>query len=186
MGYIGFSENMVSMKWPVVWVYTIFGPARLFFFYVPSLFGFGMIVSAKEKVSFVVNSGMFTGLLAILLPFLIAAAQGPREFKRLPVPWSKVVGPCGRCGLRLLAKRMCLNCTYCLVVWNILIFSTAKMTKIFFRLVETTNPPWNDPEPGLKMIDRQFPSISGMVEDCYVSYSPFISRLTLIQGWQFF
>ena len=141
MGYIGFSENMVSMKWPVVWVYTIFGPARLFFFYVPSLFGFGMIVSAKEKVSFVVNSGMFTGLLAILLPFLIAAAQGPWEFKRLPVPWSKVVGPCGRCGLRLLAKRMCLNCTYCLVVWNILIFSTAKMTKIFFRLVETTNPP---------------------------------------------
>lgn len=38
-----------------------------------------------EKVTFVMNSCMFTGLSAILLPFLIAAAQGLREFKRLPV-----------------------------------------------------------------------------------------------------
>ena len=46
-------------------------------------------VFAKEKVTFVVNSGMVTGLLAILVPFLIAAAQGPREFQRLPVPRSR-------------------------------------------------------------------------------------------------
>lgn len=41
--------------------------------------------SGPEKVTFIVNTAMVTGLLAILLPFLIAAAQGPREFQRLPV-----------------------------------------------------------------------------------------------------